>query len=87
MDFGETSAAIENGMVNRSELPFATVSNTTPQVLVERAGAQNLPIIMDYSSVYLAAKKTGDLPGHYHDLGSDIMAKIPDGLNLSLIHI
>ena len=81
MDFGETSAAIESGMVNRSELPFATVSNTTPQVLVDRAGAQNLPIIMDYSSVYLAAKKAGDLPGHYHDLGAEIMAEIPGKLN------
>lgn len=81
MDFGETSAAIESGIVNRSELPFATVSNTTPQVLVDRAGAQNLPIIMDYSSVYLAAKKAGDLPGHYHDLGAEIMAEIPSKLN------
>lgn len=81
MDFGETSAAIESGMVNRSELPFATVSNTTPQVLVDRAGAQNLPIIMDYSSVYLAAKKAGDLPGHYHDLGAEVMAEIPGKLN------
>lgn len=81
MNFGETSAAIENGMVSRAEIPFATVSNTTPQILVDRAGAQNLPIIMDYSSVYLAAKKTGELPGHYHDLGADIMAEIPGKLN------
>ena len=81
MSFGETSAAIENGMVSRAEMPFATVSNTTPQILVDRAGAQNLPIIMDYSSVYLAAKKAGELPGHYHDLGADIMAEIPGKLN------
>lgn len=81
MNFGETSAAIENGMVSRAEIPFATVSNTTPQILVDRAGAQNLPIIMDYSSVYLAAKKAGELPGHYHDLGADIMAEIPGKLN------
>lgn len=81
MSFGETSAAIENGMVSRAEIPFAIVSNITPQILVDRAGAQNLPIIMDYSSVYLAAKKAGDLPGHYHDLGADIMAEIPNNLN------
>lgn len=80
MDFGETSAAIESGMVSRDELPFATVSKTTPQVLIDNARAQNLPIIMDYDTLYLSAKKSGDLKGHYHNLGSKVMEEIPNAL-------
>lgn len=81
MDFGEQVAAIENGEISKSEKPFANVSDTTPQVLIEKAGAKQLPVIMDFDSVYLASRKNGDKAGHYHNLGADLMSEIPANLN------
>lgn len=87
MDFGEASAAIESGMVSPEEMPFAVVSPDTPATLINFADADNLPIIMDYGNVYLSTKKDGELRGHYHDLGVDVMAEIPEKLNDPIIMV
>lgn len=77
MSFGEQVAAIENGAITASEKPFVDVSATTPQTLIDKAGAEQLPVIMSYENAYLSARDSGKQKGHYHDLGADIMSQIP----------
>lgn len=80
MSFGEASSAVEAGLVSRGEMPYATVSKNTPQALIKEAGAENLPLIMEYDSVYLATRESGALKGHYHNLGAEVMNEIPKAL-------
>ena len=77
MSFGEQIAGIENDLISRQEKPFTTVRNTTPDILVRKAGAEQLPVIMSYESAYLSAKADGSQTGHYHKLGAELMDQIP----------
>jgi len=80
MSFGEQVAGIESGLISRQEQPFATVRDTTPDVLIQKAGAEQLPIIMSYETAYLSSREDGPQPGHYHSLGAELMAQIPEAL-------
>ena len=77
MSFGEQVAGIESGLISRQEQPFAIVRDTTPNLLIQKAGAEQLPIIMSYETTYLSSRKDGPQPGHYHNLGAALMAQIP----------
>lgn len=79
-DFESKCLQIEDGTLNREENPFIYVSATTPKILIDKAGAQNLPIIISYESLYLAVRSEGDLTGHYHNLGANAAEKIVEGL-------
>ncbi len=80
MSFGEQVAGIESGLISRQEQPFAIVRDTTPNLLIQKAGAEQLPIIMSYETAYLSSRKDGPQPGHYHNLGVELMAQIPAAL-------
>ncbi|MBE5969452.1 MAG: hypothetical protein E7242_04390 [Lachnospiraceae bacterium] len=48
----------------KSEKPFQIVSNHTPKILIDKAGAQDLALIMRTDSMYLAIRHDGALEGH-----------------------
>ena len=79
--FSDACKQVEDGTLTKEENPFVYVSQTTPGVLQIYADAKDLPIIMSYESLYLATRKSGDLPGHYHDLGAERMNEIVAKLN------
>ncbi len=87
MSFGEQVAGIESGLISRQEQPFATVRDTTPDVLIQKAGAEQLPIIMSYDKAYRSARSDGTQQGHYHSLGAELMAQIPEALEHPLTMI
>ena len=84
MSFGEQVSGIENGLILQREKPFANVRDTTPSVLVQKADADQLPIIMSYESAYLSARSEGAKQGHYHKLGAELMAQIPGAMEQPL---
>ena len=76
-----------SGLISRQEQPFATVRDTTPDVLIQKAGAEQLPIIMSYDKAYRSARSDGTQQGHYHSLGAELMAQIPEALEHPLTMI
>ena len=80
-DFYEKSKAIETGTLDRGENPFVYISRSTPEILQEYAGAEDLPIIISYESLYLAIRESGELRGHYHNLGASKASEIVSALN------
>lgn len=80
--FSEATEKIEKGILKKSENPFVLVSKNTPAIfLTEKVGAQNRPVIISYESLYLAIRNSGELRGHYHSIGSNLMSKLPQILN------
>lgn len=75
---------LDAGTLNRAENTHLLVSDHTPPIYIVKAGAKDLPIIMGWDIAYLAMKKNGELPGHYHNLGSWIMKEIPRELERPL---
>ena len=87
MSFGEQVAGIENGLISRQEKPFTNVRSSTPEVLIQKAGADQLPIIMSFESAFLSARAEGSQPGHYHKLGAELMGQIPVAMEKPFILI
>lgn len=79
--FEENCRQIENGTLHREDNPFVYISRNTPKILQEYADADDLPVIIGYESLYLAVRKNGKLPGHYHDLGSSGVSQIVSKMN------
>ena len=44
---------------------------------IEKDEEEDLPIIIRFDALYLAARYDGALEGHYHNLGEDIMTRLP----------
>ncbi len=80
-DFISKAEKIMDGTLVRKDNSYITVSNNTPQILIDKAGAKDLPIIISYESLYLALRESGELKGHYHNLGVDFAEKILTSLN------
>lgn len=53
------------------------ISDHTPQIYIEKAGASDFEIVMSWDVAYLAMKKNGEISGNYHGLGADIMKALP----------
>lgn len=53
------------------------ISSGTPNILIDKAGAQNLPMAILFDTAYLETRHSGKLVGNYHNLGSDNMKKLP----------
>lgn len=82
VSFSEATKKIEKGTLKRSENSFILVSKNTPKIfLTEDVGAQNRPVVISYESLYLAVRNSGELQGHYHSIGSNLMSKLPEILN------
>ena len=71
---------LESDTLDRSENTHLNVLDYTPQIYIDKASAKARGIIMAWDIAYLAMKKNGDIPGHYHGLGSDIMKALPEAL-------
>lgn len=57
---------------------FVQVMENTPDIVLQNVeGAENLEVIVSFHSLYLAARRDGILPGHYHNLG-DITKQLPE---------
>lgn len=53
-----------------------------PDVILNNvSGAENLPVIINYTKLYLAIRGSGVFKGHYHNLGTDIAKQLPDFLS------
>lgn len=45
------------------------VSKNTPEIIVNKAKIENLPMIISFETLYLAVRDSGEIEGHYHNLG------------------
>jgi hypothetical protein len=69
----------EDAKRNAEEGNFVQVMPNTPALVREYVkNAEDLPIIIRFDALYLASRHDGALQGHYHNLGADIMPKLPD---------
>ena len=71
---------LADGTLDRKTNTHLLVSENTPQVYIEKAGAKNQKIIMGWDIAYLAMNKSGDIPGNYHGLGKEVMKNLPEAL-------
>ena len=59
---------------NKQEGNFVRIMENTPNVILNNVeNAKNLETIISFHSLYLAARKSGVLEGHYHNLGKKII--------------
>ena len=64
---------------NQQEGNFIRVLDNTPAIVLENvADAQDLPVIIRFDALYLAARENGSIKGHYHNLGRQIMGNLPN---------
>ena len=71
---------LANGTLDRSKNTHLLVSDHTPQILIDKAGAKDFKIVTGWDTAYLAMNKEGELPGNYHSLGANVMKAIPKAL-------
>lgn len=64
--------------VNAEARTAVRILENTPSVILDNIeGSTNLPIVINFTKMYLAARKNGVIKGNYHNLGSDILMKLP----------
>ena len=64
--------------VNAEARTAVRILENTPSVILDNIeGSVNLPIVINFTKMYLAARKNGVIKGNYHNLGSDILMKLP----------
>lgn len=57
------------------------VLKNTPGVILDNVeDARDLKVIINYNKLYLAVRKDGVFKGHYHNLGAEIVKKLPEFL-------
>lgn len=71
---------LADGTLDRRTNTHLLVSENTPQVYIDKAGAKDQKIIMGWDIAYLAMNKNGDIPGNYHGLGREVMKNLPKAL-------
>lgn len=62
----------DENTLSKKDNPFILVKENTPQILMDIVGAKDRQVIISYESLYLAARKTGEQLGHYHNVGESI---------------
>lgn len=80
-DYNTAIDMLDDGTLNRETDSHLQILDHTPNVYVEKAGAKDRRLIIGWDIAYLAMKKSGDLPGHYHNLGKDIMKQLPSKMS------
>ncbi len=80
LDYAESIDKIDSGVFDTQQNTHLNVLDYTPQIYIEKAGAKNHKILMAWDIAYLAMKKEGEIPGHYHGLGADVMKALPGAL-------
>ena len=64
--------------VNAEARTAVRILENTPNVILDNIeGSANLPIVINFTKMYLAARKSGVIKGNYHNLGFDILMKLP----------
>ena len=71
---------LSEGTLDRKTNTHLLVSENTPKVYIDKAGAKDQKIIIGWDIAYLAMKKSGDIPGNYHGLGKEVMKNLPEAL-------
>ena len=57
------------------------IARHTPDVILNNVeGAKDLKILINYTKLYLATRNSGVINGNYHNLGADIVKRLPDFL-------
>ena len=68
-----------DALQNKEEGNFVRVMYGTPTIVRDNVSdAENLDVIISFYSLYLATRKTGIIEGHYHNLGSETIKKLPE---------
>ncbi|MBQ8345046.1 MAG: hypothetical protein IJY42_02135, partial [Clostridia bacterium] len=68
----------EQYLTERSEAPFVLAMDYTPQaVLHSMDGAQDRQVLIRRDALYLAVRENGVQKGHYHNLGANVLQKLP----------
>ena len=80
LPYSDAIDLLDREELDRSSNTHLLVLNHTPSLYVNKADAKNLKIVMAWDIAYLAMKKDGPLLGHYHNLGKDVMKRIPSAL-------
>lgn len=57
---------------------YIEILSQTPDILVEKGDARNLPVAIQFDSAYLETRHDGNLPGNYHNLGATRMKQLPE---------
>ena len=78
--YDEAIDQLDRGNLDTQKNTHLKVLDHTPDIYIEKAGASNHEIVMAWDVTYLAMKKDGDIPGHYHGLGADVMKALPGAL-------
>ncbi|MBQ3137715.1 MAG: hypothetical protein IJB74_09590 [Clostridia bacterium] len=69
----------EVALKNKEQGNFIRVMNKTPSVILENVkDAGDYEVIIRFDALYLASRKEGVLKGNYHNLGKDIITKLPE---------
>ena len=68
----------KDALLNAEEGNFVRILDETPRIITDNVkDAENLEVIISFYSLYLAARKSGALEGHYHNLG-DLVKNLPE---------
>ena len=68
-------------LTNAENRVAVKIMDNTPNVILENVKeSKNLPIMINYTKLYLAVRESGVIKGNYHSLGTDIANKLPDML-------
>lgn len=71
---------LDENNFDASQNTHLQVLEHTPQIYIDTAGAKDRKIAMGWDIAYLAMKKNGDVLGHYHGLGADVMKALPKAI-------
>ena len=69
----------EVALENKKQGNFIRVMDNTPSVILDNVkDAGDYEVIIRFDALYLASRKDGVLDGHYHNLGKNIITKLPE---------
>ncbi len=68
--------AVSDDISNKGK--YIEVSQQTPEILIKKANANNLPMAMQFDIAYLETRHDGKIKGNYHNLGAERMKNLPE---------
>ena len=80
LSYKDAIKKLDEGKLNPEENTHLSVLKNTPRVYIDYAGANEREIIIARDVAYLALKREGEQPGNYHNLGIEVMEKLPEAI-------
>lgn len=69
----------EVALENKKQGNFIRVMDNTPSVILDNVkNAGDYEVIIRFDALYLAAREKGIIEGHYHNLGKDVITRLPE---------